>query len=183
MKSCTGKILRVDLSAGTAVTEKIPDSVYENVLSGKGLAAWYLYKNIPPKPTIILPFLVFSRKLFSLFLNSSGRFRAGVITEILTGCETADTVLIVKMSRCAVDPAETKRFFHGIVIGKCRFSRFFRRKNKPDLVFGFEVFLKPFSPYFAVSGVKRFFLLHLCIFVSVSNSHFIVQHHLDETEI
>ena len=47
MKSCTGKVLRVDLSSGSVKTEKIPDSVYENVLSGKGLAAWYLCKNIP----------------------------------------------------------------------------------------------------------------------------------------
>lgn len=47
MKCCTGKVLRVDLTAGTAVTEKIPDEVYDQVLSGKGLAAWYLYKNIP----------------------------------------------------------------------------------------------------------------------------------------
>lgn len=47
MKSCTGKVLRVDLTTGNVKTEKIPDYVYENVLSGKGLAAWYLYKNIP----------------------------------------------------------------------------------------------------------------------------------------
>lgn len=47
MKSCTGKILHVDLTAGTAVTKTVPESVYEAVLSGKGLAAWYLYKNIP----------------------------------------------------------------------------------------------------------------------------------------
>lgn len=42
-----GKILRVDLTAGTVSEEKIPDEVYEAVLSGKGLGAWYLYKNIP----------------------------------------------------------------------------------------------------------------------------------------
>lgn len=47
MKSCTGKILVVDLTAGTTKTEQIPDEVYEAVLSGKGLGAWYLYKNIP----------------------------------------------------------------------------------------------------------------------------------------
>ncbi len=47
MKSCTGKILKVDLTAGTTAVEKIPDEVYEAVLSGKGLGAWYLYKNIP----------------------------------------------------------------------------------------------------------------------------------------
>lgn len=42
-----GKVLRVDLTAGTTTVEKIPDEVYEAVLSGKGLGAWYLYKNIP----------------------------------------------------------------------------------------------------------------------------------------
>ena len=47
MKSCTGKILKVDLTNGTTAVEKIPDEVYEAVLSGKGLGAWYLYKNIP----------------------------------------------------------------------------------------------------------------------------------------
>ena len=47
MRSCTGKILKVDLTAGTTTVENIPDEVYEAVLSGKGLGAWYLYKNIP----------------------------------------------------------------------------------------------------------------------------------------
>lgn len=47
MKSCTGKILVVDLTAGTTRVEQIPDEVYEAVLAGKGLGAWYLYKNIP----------------------------------------------------------------------------------------------------------------------------------------
>lgn len=39
--------MRVDLSLGEVRVEKVPDEVYERVLSGKGLAAWYLYKNIP----------------------------------------------------------------------------------------------------------------------------------------
>ena len=47
MKCCTGKVLRVDLTAGTTTVEKIPEEVYEAVLSGKGLGAWYLYINIP----------------------------------------------------------------------------------------------------------------------------------------
>ncbi len=42
-----GKVLRVDLTSGTTRVETIPDEVYEAVLSGKGLGAWYLYKNIP----------------------------------------------------------------------------------------------------------------------------------------
>lgn len=47
MKSCMGKVLRVNLSTGETVSETIPEEVYASVLSGKGLAAWYLYKNIP----------------------------------------------------------------------------------------------------------------------------------------
>lgn len=47
MKSCLGKVLRVDLSTGIVKSEKIPDEIYDAVLSGKGLAAWYLLKNIP----------------------------------------------------------------------------------------------------------------------------------------
>lgn len=47
MKSCTGKILCVDLTNKTTKVEMIPEKVYDAVLSGKGLAAWYLYKNIP----------------------------------------------------------------------------------------------------------------------------------------
>ena len=42
-----GKILRVDLSAQSAETLSVPPEVYEAVLAGKGLEAWYLYNNIP----------------------------------------------------------------------------------------------------------------------------------------
>ncbi len=47
MNSFMGKVLRVDLSAGTAESVEIPAQVYEAVLAGKGLEAWYLYNNIP----------------------------------------------------------------------------------------------------------------------------------------
>lgn len=47
MKSCMGKILCVDLTTGILTSETVPDAVYDAVLSGKGLGAWYLYKNIP----------------------------------------------------------------------------------------------------------------------------------------
>jgi len=42
-----GRILRVDLSHGTIIEEAVPDSVYENYLSGSGLAAYILFKEIP----------------------------------------------------------------------------------------------------------------------------------------
>ncbi|MBI9107926.1 MAG: aldehyde ferredoxin oxidoreductase family protein [Spirochaetales bacterium] len=47
MRGYMGKILVVDLTAGTCEVEPVPDSVYEKVLSGVGLGAWYLTKNIP----------------------------------------------------------------------------------------------------------------------------------------
>lgn len=47
MTSFMGKILRVDLSSGTSEEVAVPAEVYEAVLSGKGLEAWYLYNNIP----------------------------------------------------------------------------------------------------------------------------------------
>lgn len=47
MKSCTGFVLEVNLTSGEIKKSRVPDAVYEAVLSGKGLGAWYLYKNIP----------------------------------------------------------------------------------------------------------------------------------------
>ena len=47
MKSCMGRILEVNLSTGKIQKRIVPDTVYDQVLSGKGLGAWYLYKNIP----------------------------------------------------------------------------------------------------------------------------------------
>lgn len=47
MKCCTGYILEVNLSTGEIEKRKVPEVVYENVLSGKGLGAWYLNKYLP----------------------------------------------------------------------------------------------------------------------------------------
>lgn len=49
MKGYMGKVLMVDLTSGNIFEEDIPDKIYENFLSGVGLGAYYLYKNIPPK--------------------------------------------------------------------------------------------------------------------------------------
>ena len=46
-KGYIGKILMVDLSTGTINEEIIPDKIYENYLSGTGLAAYILYNMIP----------------------------------------------------------------------------------------------------------------------------------------
>lgn len=48
MKSCCGRILEVDLEMRQTRARAVPDEVYEAVLSGKGLGAWYLYRHIPP---------------------------------------------------------------------------------------------------------------------------------------
>jgi len=47
MKGYMGRILFVDLSSGEIHHEDVPDFVYENFLSGVGLGAYILYKNIP----------------------------------------------------------------------------------------------------------------------------------------
>ncbi len=46
-KGYMGKILNVDLTAGTFEEEEIPDQTYETMLSGAGLAAKLLYERIP----------------------------------------------------------------------------------------------------------------------------------------
>ena len=46
-KAYMGKIMFVDLSSGSITVEEVPDSVYEQVLSGAGLAARILYDRIP----------------------------------------------------------------------------------------------------------------------------------------
>ncbi len=43
----TGKILLVDLGTGRIEERAVPDAVYEQYLSGIGLAAYYLYRMIP----------------------------------------------------------------------------------------------------------------------------------------
>jgi aldehyde:ferredoxin oxidoreductase len=43
-----GKILWVDLSLGKCTEEALSEEVYNSFLSGMGLAAYILYKNIPP---------------------------------------------------------------------------------------------------------------------------------------
>ena len=46
-KGIMGKIMMVDLASGAIETEQIPDIVYETLLSGMGLAAHILYRDIP----------------------------------------------------------------------------------------------------------------------------------------
>jgi aldehyde:ferredoxin oxidoreductase len=54
-KGYMGKILIVDLTTGLCETEVVPDAVYENLLSGVGLGAWYLCNNIPSEANPLGP--------------------------------------------------------------------------------------------------------------------------------
>ena len=47
IKCCMGYVLEVDLSSGEIKKTKIPDAVYDGVLSGKGLGVWYCLTHIP----------------------------------------------------------------------------------------------------------------------------------------
>lgn len=48
MKGIAGKILVVDLSAGTTKDEVLDDEIYRKYIGGYGIGAWYIYKNIKP---------------------------------------------------------------------------------------------------------------------------------------
>jgi aldehyde:ferredoxin oxidoreductase len=87
-KPYMGKILMVDLSSRTMTEETIPDSVYEQYLSGMGLGAYILYNRMPAGadpfgPENILGFC-------SGFLTGSGSLFSGRWTLVgkspLTGC-------------------------------------------------------------------------------------------------
>ncbi|KXA92712.1 hypothetical protein AKJ66_03670 [candidate division MSBL1 archaeon SCGC-AAA259E22] len=43
------KLLRVDLNSHDVVEEEIPEELIEKFIGGKGLAGYYLYKEVPPK--------------------------------------------------------------------------------------------------------------------------------------
>ena len=47
MKCCMGYILEVDLTSREIKKTRVPEAVYDRVLSGKGLGAWYCVRNIP----------------------------------------------------------------------------------------------------------------------------------------
>ncbi len=75
MNAVTGKILWVDLTAGTCTPETVPDSVYERFLSGMGLAAYYLYRRIPAGADPLGPENVLA--FASGLLNGTGSLMTG----------------------------------------------------------------------------------------------------------
>lgn len=73
--SVMGKILWVDLTLGTWREEEIPESVYEQFLSGMGLAAVELYQKIPPHADPLGPENILA--LVSGLLTGSGSMMTG----------------------------------------------------------------------------------------------------------
>jgi len=47
-KSCTGKVLHIDLSAEKTWEEDIPEEWYSLYIGGEGFGARYLYDNLKP---------------------------------------------------------------------------------------------------------------------------------------
>ncbi len=56
MKACMGKVLRVDFGSRSIEEEKIPKKIYDKIIGGIGLGAWYLYRNIPAGPDPLGPY-------------------------------------------------------------------------------------------------------------------------------
>lgn len=75
MKGYMGKIMLVDLTTGEIKEESIPDEVYERVLSGVGLGAWYLYQHIPAGADPLGPDNILG--LTSGMLTNSGSLMTG----------------------------------------------------------------------------------------------------------
>jgi aldehyde:ferredoxin oxidoreductase len=103
-----GKILMVDLSTGTVATEVIPDRVYEEVLSGAGLAARLLYDRIPAGadalgPDNVLAFM--SGLLTGTGAQFSGRWILAAKSPLTGGWGEANCGghLSPAIKRCGVD--------------------------------------------------------------------------------
>ncbi len=74
-KGYMGRILNVNLSTGAIVEEQIPDSVYEQVLSGAGLGARILFDRIPKGADPLGPENILG--LVSGLLTGTGAFLMG----------------------------------------------------------------------------------------------------------
>ena len=75
MKGYLGKILVVNLSNGEFESQKIDDAVYEKLLSGVGLGAYYLYNNIPAGADPLGPDNILG--ITSGLLTGTGSFMTG----------------------------------------------------------------------------------------------------------
>ena len=55
-----GKVAHVNLTSMDIKIEETPWNVVRNVIGGKGLGAWYLYKNLEPKTPPLDPANIFT---------------------------------------------------------------------------------------------------------------------------
>ena len=55
MKGYMGKVLFVNLTTGEIVAQDIPDKIYENLLSGVGLGAYFLFNEVDPSINPLSP--------------------------------------------------------------------------------------------------------------------------------
>lgn len=115
MKGVMGYILEVDLSTGEIQKTKVPDEVYYNVLSGKGLGAWYCLKNIPENADPLGPDNILG--FTSGFLTGTGALMSGRFTVVgkspLTGGwgdASCGGIFSPAIKQCGVDAI----FFRGI---------------------------------------------------------------------
>ena len=150
MNSFTGKILQVDLSAGRVQSVQVPDTVYEAVLAGKGLAAWYLYRHIPAGadplgPENILGFAAGALCGTGAFLT--GRWTVACKSPLTGGWGDANCggVFAPAIKQCGYDAI----FFSGI-------------SEKPVYLFcdGRTAELRDASPYWGLDAVETENALH-----------------------
>ena len=114
-KAHMGKILMVDLSAGTIHEEAVPDGVYAQYLSGMGLGAYILYHRIPAGADPLGPDNLLG--FCSGTLTATGSFFSGRWTLVgkspLTGCwgdANCGGTFSPAIKRCGYDAI----FFSGI---------------------------------------------------------------------
>lgn len=77
MSGCHGKLLRIDLSQGTIVEEKIPESLHRKYLGGAGLATKYLWDEVPKDTDPLGPenrLIFMTGSVTGLVAPSTGRF-------------------------------------------------------------------------------------------------------------
>ena len=150
MTSFTGKILRVNLSAGTTEAVTVPPEVYEAVLAGKGLEAWYLYNKIPAEadplgPENILAFAAGALCGTGAFLT--GRWSVACKSPLTGGWGDANCggIFAPAIKQCGYDAI----FFSGIA-------------EKPVYLFsdGKSVEVRDASAYWGLDAVEAEKALH-----------------------
>jgi hypothetical protein len=61
----------------------------------------------------------------------------------------------------AIDPSETECLFHSIVVTDADLTGILKRECEPDVFFGLEVILQPFTPFQSVAGIEDLFAVRL----------------------